>query len=83
MDGWTVQNARSSITEDSGAVERYGCEVVTEVSVGGGDADGLACFQGGVEDRRDNMTANPTGVDLLELEEGPVLVWRGGNSHRD
>lgn len=51
------------------------------VGVRGGDADGLACFQGGVEDRGDNTAANSTGIYLLELEEGLIFLYRAGTSH--
>lgn len=49
---------------------------MAEVGVGGGDADGLVGFQG-------RATANPTGVHLLKLEEGLVLLRRGGAGHRN
>lgn len=61
---------------------------MAEVGVRGGDADGLAGFQGqarrgGAEDRREDAAANSTGVHLLELEEGLILLWGGGSSHRN
>lgn len=83
MDGGAVRNARTGITEDGRTVERYGGEIVAEVGVGGGDADWLARFQGGAEDRGEDATANPAGVHLLELEEGLILLWGGGNGHRN
>lgn len=56
---------------------------MAEVGVRGGDADGLARFQGRAEDRGKDMTANSTGVHLLELEVWLILLWRGGNGHRN
>lgn len=83
MDGGAVRNARAGITEDGRTVERDGGEVVAEVGVGGGDADGLARFQRGAEDRGEDTTADTTGVHLLELQEGLILLWREGNGHRN
>ena len=81
MDGGAVWNARRiGIAEISWTVERYGGEVVATVGVGGGDADGLVCFHWGAEDRGED---NSTGVNLLELEEGLILLWRAGNGHRN
>lgn len=40
MDGGAVRNARTAIAEDGWTVERDGGEVVAEVRVRGGDADG-------------------------------------------
>lgn len=82
MDGGPVRNSRAGIAEDGGAVERHGGKVGTEVSVGGGDADGLAGSQGVAEDGGDDAAASPAGVDLLELEEGLVFLLGGGDGHR-
>lgn len=82
MDGGPVRNSRAGISEDGGAVEGHGGKVGTEVSVGGGDADGLAGFQGVAEDGGDDAAASPAGVDLLELEEGLIFLLRGGDGHR-
>lgn len=59
---------------------------MAEVGVWGGDADGLAGLQRqagrrGAEDRGEDVTSNSTGVDLLELQQGLVLLWKGGG-HR-
>lgn len=57
---------------------------MAEVSVRGGDADGLAGFKG--QTRRgaaeDLTTANSTRVHLLELQEELILFWKG-SSHRN
>lgn len=82
VDGGPVRNSRAGILEDGRAVERHGGKVQTEVGVGGGDADGLAGFQGAAEDRGDAAAASPAGVDLLELEEGWIVLLRGGDGHR-
>lgn len=50
------------------------------VGVRGGDADGLVGFHRGAEDRGEN---NSTGVHLLELEEGLILLWRADNGHHN
>lgn len=47
---------------------------MAKVGVRGGDADGLACFQGRAEGRGEDLTANSTGVYFLELEEGLILL---------
>lgn len=83
VDGGAVRNGRAGVAEDGRAVEREGGEVVAEVGVGGGDADGLVGLQSRAEDGRGNATANPAGVHLLKLEEGLVLLWRGGAGHRN
>lgn len=82
VDGGPIRNSRTGILEDGGAIKRYGGKVRTEVGVGGGDADGLAGFQGAAEDGGDTATASPAGVDLLELEEGLIFLLRGGDGHR-
>lgn len=82
VDGGPIRNSRAGILEDGGAVERHGGKVRTEVGVGGGDADGLAGFQGAAEDGGDTAAASPAGVDLLELEEGLIFLLRGGDGHR-
>lgn len=46
---------------------------MTEVSVGGGDADG-AGVQSRVEEGRHEAEARSAGVHLLELEDGRILV---------
>lgn len=79
MDGGAIWNAMTGITEDSWTVERYCREVVAKFGVRGSDADGLAGFQGqarrgGAEDRSEDATTNSTGVHLLELEEGLILL---------
>lgn len=82
VDGGPVRNSRAGVAEDGGAVERHGGKVGTEVSVGGGDADGLAGFQAVAEEGGDHAAARPAGVHLLELEEGLVFQLRGGDGHR-
>lgn len=78
-----VGNARASVTKDSRAVEGYGGVIVADVRVRGGDADGLTGFQGGAPGRGEDTTAYSTGIHFLELEEGLILLWRGGNGHRN
>lgn len=80
VDGGAVRKSRAGVAEDGRAIERSG-EVVAEVGVGGGDADGLAGFWCGAEDGGDDATVKPTGVDLLELQERPIFLRRGGGGH--
>lgn len=82
VDRGPIRNSRAGILEDAGTVERRGGKVRTEVGVGGGDADGLAGFQGAAEDGGDTAAASPAGLDLLELEEGLIFLLRGGDGHR-
>lgn len=83
MDGGAVGNARAGVRKYGGTVERNGAEVVPEVGVRRGDADGLNRFQGearrrGALDRVKDAAADSAGVHLLELEEGFGLNRRGG-----
>lgn len=60
---------------------------MAEVCVGRRDADGLAGFQGqtrrgGAEDGREDTTGDSTGIHLLELQQGLILLW-GVSSHRN
>lgn len=81
MDGGTVGKSRAGVAEDGRAVEWYAGKVVVEIGVGGRDADGLAGFQGGAEDGGDDASAQAAGVDLLQLEEGLILLRGGGHGH--
>lgn len=81
MDGGAVRDSRAGVAEDGRAVEGDGGKVVVEIGVGGGDADGRAGLQGGAEDGRDDAGAQTAGVDLLQLEEGLVLLRGGGHGH--
>lgn len=81
MDGGTVRNSRAGVAEEGRAVERYAGKVVVEIGVGGRDADGLAGFQGGAEEGGDDASTKTAGVDLLQLEEGLILVRGGGHGH--
>lgn len=83
VDGGAVRNSRAGVAEDGRAVERYGGKVVAEVGVGGRDADGLAAFQGRAADGRGHASADATGIDLLELEEGLIFLWSRGDGHGD
>lgn len=80
-DGGTVRDGRAGVAEEGGAVEGNAGKVVVEIGVGGRDADGLAAFQGGAEDGGDDASADAAGVDLLQLEEGLVLLRAGGDGH--
>ncbi|TNN48850.1 hypothetical protein EYF80_040926 [Liparis tanakae] len=76
--GGAVRDARTGVREDRRTVEGNGGEVVPEVGVRRGDADGLPGFhgkarRGGAEDRREDAAADASGLRLLELEEGLVL----------
>lgn len=80
MDRGTIRYALSGVTENGWTVERDGGEVLAQVGVRGWDADGLAGFR--VQTRRQDATADSTGIHLLELQEGLMLLWRGGGGHR-
>lgn len=73
VGGRAVRQARGAVAEDGGTVERDGGEVVAEVGVRGGDADG-AGVQPRAEHGRDDAKARSAGVHLLELEDGLVPV---------
>lgn len=81
VDGGTVRKSRAGVAEDGRAVERNAGKVVVEIGVGGRDADGLAGVQGGAEDGGDDASAKTAGVDLLQLEEGLILLRGGGHGH--
>lgn len=86
MDRRTLGHAGAGIAEDGRVVERYAGEVVAEVGVRRRDADRLAGVVGqtrggGVKVRGEDATARPTGVHLLELQEGLVLLCVQSGSH--
>lgn len=78
MGGRAVRYARTGVAEDGGTVERDGGEVMAEVRVRGGNADG-AGVQRWAEDGRENVKARSARVHLLELEDGLILVCVGGS----
>lgn len=86
-----VGDAGTGVGEDGGAVEgKAGGEVVAQICVRGGDADGMAGVQGhprrggggaGTEDGGEHASSNAAGAHLLQLKEGLLLLQRGGG-HR-
>lgn len=88
VGGWAVRERGPSVAQQSGAVEGQGVKVVPDVSVWGGDADGVGLHgqrrgRGAEDGREDAATAaNPAGIHFLQLQKGRrVTLWEWRRSH--
>ena len=65
-----VREHRSGVAQQGGAIERQGGELVSDIGIRGGDADGAASFygqgrRGRAKDGGADSTAHPTGDHFL------------------